>query len=58
MGGELTEAVDLKLRVAVELKGRFLWRYADWPAGSAEVSTFMGLFSYILYGFSQREADV
>jgi hypothetical protein len=45
MGGELTEAVDLKLRVAVELKGRFLWGYADWPGGGAEVSTLLkGLY--------------
>lgn len=32
--GELTWTVTfVKLRVAVELKGRFLLGYADWPEG-------------------------
>lgn len=31
----------MKLRVAVELKGRFLWGPVDWWSGGAEVSTLV-----------------
>lgn len=42
IGRLIDEGSELvKLRVAVELKGRFLWGPADWWSGGAEVSTLV-----------------